>query len=136
MLRRRRRVVTRGRGSVAFDVAGVSEAEALLHEADAAAYAAKSAGKGRAQLYDDSMRDEASERAEVEDILRQAIADDELVLEASFYGWCLEKPVVADQPELEKVSASHTRSSDPHAPVLDTKDLLGVVRWEIVLIKN
>ena len=43
------------------------------------------------------------------EVMAPLIADDELVLEASFYGWCLEKPVVANQPELEKVRESSRR---------------------------
>ena len=65
---------------VALCHAGSTDADTLLNEADVAAYRAKAAGKGRAELYDESMRDEAAERAQLESILRTAIDDDELVL--------------------------------------------------------
>jgi diguanylate cyclase (GGDEF)-like protein len=65
---------------VAVAVRGAAQADDLLNEADVAAYRAKAAGKGRAELYDDTMREDAHERVQLERILRRAIDEDELVL--------------------------------------------------------
>ncbi len=54
--------------------------EALLHEADIAVYRAKGAGKGRAEVYDSSLRQEVQSRAEIETSLAEAIRNDELSL--------------------------------------------------------
>src|SRR3546814_6725890 len=59
---------------------GPEAAPALLRDADAAMYRAKSRGRARYELFDDEMRDWASERLRIESELRHAIAHDELVL--------------------------------------------------------
>jgi diguanylate cyclase (GGDEF)-like protein len=59
--------------------AGV-EAGAFLAEADAAAYRAKSSGRGRAELFDDALRIELSHRAHLEAALAAALEDGELEL--------------------------------------------------------
>jgi EAL domain-containing protein (putative c-di-GMP-specific phosphodiesterase class I) len=65
---------------VALATAGNTDAATLIHEADAAAYAAKSSGRGRAHVYDTSMRRAADRRRVLEQDLRDAIGRDELVL--------------------------------------------------------
>ena len=65
---------------VALATAGNTDAATLIHEADAAAYAAKSSGRGRAHVYDASMRRAADRRRVLEQDLRDAIGRDELVL--------------------------------------------------------
>jgi diguanylate cyclase (GGDEF)-like protein/PAS domain S-box-containing protein len=56
------------------------DAEELLRDADAAMYRAKELGKARCELFDQSMRNRAVERLELEAALRQALERDELVL--------------------------------------------------------
>ena len=53
---------------------------ALLRDADAAMYRAKDLGKGRCEVFDDSMRQRAVERLELETDLRGALENDELRL--------------------------------------------------------
>jgi diguanylate cyclase (GGDEF)-like protein/PAS domain S-box-containing protein len=57
-----------------------SDAEELLRDADAAMYRAKELGKARCELFDQSMRDRAVERLELEAGLRHALERDELRL--------------------------------------------------------
>jgi len=56
-------------------------ASTLLRDADAAMYRAKAAGRGRLELFDHSMRNQAMERMQLESDLRRAIRGRELVLE-------------------------------------------------------
>ena len=65
---------------VALASRGSGRATDLIHEADVAAYVAKSSGRGRAELYDDSMRDAHLDRQSLEDELRKALQDHELTL--------------------------------------------------------
>lgn len=53
---------------------------ALVRNADLALYAAKDAGRGVFRFYTDSMHDVASERKAIEDALRNALANNELML--------------------------------------------------------
>jgi diguanylate cyclase (GGDEF)-like protein len=65
---------------VSLATGGTTDAATLIHEADAAAYVAKSSGRGRAQLYDADMRRVADRRRVLEQDLQAAIGRDELVL--------------------------------------------------------
>jgi diguanylate cyclase (GGDEF)-like protein/PAS domain S-box-containing protein len=60
--------------------AGGDDAEALMRDADAAMYRAKELGKARCELFDQSMRERAVERLELEAGLRSALDNDELRL--------------------------------------------------------
>ena len=53
----------------------------LLRDADAAMYRAKAAGRGRVELFDNSMRDEAMARLQLESDLRGALGSGQFVLE-------------------------------------------------------
>lgn len=57
-----------------------TDAEALLNEADTAAYRAKHLGRGRAEVFGETMRRELRDRAELERGLRDAIAADALIM--------------------------------------------------------
>jgi len=63
---------------VAFGAAGEKQAENLLRNADVAMYRAKSDGKSRYVMFDDSMRTDSLARLELENDLRRAIAEGEL----------------------------------------------------------
>jgi diguanylate cyclase (GGDEF)-like protein len=54
---------------------GCSTAGALVREADAAMYRAKSSGKARTELFRDEMRDSSGQRLEVGSLLRTALDD-------------------------------------------------------------
>jgi len=59
---------------------GRTAAEAILHQADLAMYAAKSAGKRQYAVYDAGMEDSAGERLALEHDLRRALEQGELTL--------------------------------------------------------
>ena len=61
---------------VAFN--GTRDAGELLRNADAAMYLAKQRGRGRAELYDERVREVAADRSSVVSDLRHAVARDEL----------------------------------------------------------
>jgi len=56
----------------------VADSEALLRDADAAMYRAKELGKARCEIFDESMRERAVERLDLEGGLRHALERDEL----------------------------------------------------------
>ena len=60
---------------------GAVDVNRLLHESDTAAYRAKRAGRGRVEIFDDALRTELADRAEIEDALHVAIAENELLLQ-------------------------------------------------------
>ncbi len=62
---------------VAVSRDGRTDAAGLLHEADAAAYRAKGAGRGRSEVFDEALRRELAERAEVEGALLAALAEED-----------------------------------------------------------
>ncbi|HLN04711.1 MAG TPA: EAL domain-containing protein [Acidimicrobiales bacterium] len=66
---------------VAVSTGSADTASTLLRDADAAMYRAKAAGRGRVELFDNSMRDQAIERLQLENDLRGAVAGRQLVLE-------------------------------------------------------
>lgn len=74
-----RRYVTASVG-VSFSGPGENDPHALLRDADAAMYRAKEMGKSRCEVFDDSMRERAMERLELESGLRHALDDGELRL--------------------------------------------------------
>jgi diguanylate cyclase (GGDEF)-like protein len=65
---------------VAFCRDGYVDADRLLQDADAAAYRAKNAGRGRVDIFDDDLRTELKERAELERAIAEGMANDEFVL--------------------------------------------------------
>ena len=65
---------------VSFSGPGEDDPHALLRDADAAMYRAKEMGKSRCEVFDDSMRERAMERLELESGLRHALDDGELRL--------------------------------------------------------
>jgi diguanylate cyclase (GGDEF)-like protein/PAS domain S-box-containing protein len=74
-----RRYVTASVG-MSFSASGEHDPHALLRDADAAMYRAKDMGKSRCEVFDDSMRERAMERLELESGLRHALEDGELRL--------------------------------------------------------
>jgi diguanylate cyclase (GGDEF)-like protein len=74
-----RRYVTASVG-VSFSAPSEHDPHALLRDADAAMYRAKEMGKSRCEVFDDSMRERAMERLELESGLRHALDDGELHL--------------------------------------------------------
>ena len=79
MLDGERRYVTASVG-VSFSGPSEDDPQALLRDADAAMYRAKELGKSRCEVFDDSMRQRAMERLELESGLRHALDDGELRL--------------------------------------------------------
>jgi diguanylate cyclase (GGDEF)-like protein len=57
-----------------------TDADALVAEADTAAYRAKRRGRGRAELFDEALRIQLAARAELETALRAGLGDGELTL--------------------------------------------------------
>jgi diguanylate cyclase (GGDEF)-like protein/PAS domain S-box-containing protein len=74
-----RRYVTASVG-MSFSAASEHDPHALLRDADAAMYRAKDMGKSRCEVFDDSMRERAMERLELESGLRHALDGGELRL--------------------------------------------------------
>jgi len=65
---------------IAYDELGVSRPEALVRDADAAMYRAKSSGRDRAEVFDDALRHRAMERLDTESGLRRAVDEGRLVV--------------------------------------------------------
>jgi len=65
---------------VALSQDGVTNPDKLLHEADVAVYRAKTAGRGRTEVFDSALREELRRQAELEAVIATAISRDELVL--------------------------------------------------------
>ncbi len=65
---------------IAPSCSGYHTAEDILRDADLAMYRAKTLGKGRAELYDESMHATASKRLQLQNDLRRALRDQEFVL--------------------------------------------------------
>ncbi|HET6547293.1 MAG TPA: EAL domain-containing protein, partial [Solirubrobacter sp.] len=75
----RQRYVTASFGVRSLPVS-VADPEALLRDADSAMYRAKELGKARCEVFDDSMREKATERLDLEGGLRHALDRGELKL--------------------------------------------------------
>lgn len=65
---------------IALDNEGDTSAEALLSDADAAMYRAKSAGRNRSELFDASMRHAIVQQLEIGSQLREALDNGEIVM--------------------------------------------------------
>jgi diguanylate cyclase (GGDEF)-like protein/PAS domain S-box-containing protein len=65
---------------IAVSVAGRASAEALLAEADAAMYHAKSLGGGRAEVFDEALRRKVRQRDAVGRLLESALAGDRVIV--------------------------------------------------------
>ena len=59
---------------------GGTDPAVLLHDADAAAYRAKRAGRGRFEVFDDALRRELRERTELEQAIEHGLDHDEFLL--------------------------------------------------------
>ncbi len=65
---------------IAYDESGVSRPDALVRDADAAMYRAKSSGRDRAEVFDDALRRRAMDRLDIESGLRRAVDEGRLVV--------------------------------------------------------
>ncbi|HEU4976691.1 MAG TPA: bifunctional diguanylate cyclase/phosphodiesterase [Baekduia sp.] len=74
------RFVTASVGMALTPDEGAHDAAGLLQDADAAMYHAKELGKARCAVFDESMRERARERLELDGALREALARGELQL--------------------------------------------------------
>ena len=92
----------------------VADPEALLRDADAAMYRAKELGKARCEIFDDSMRERAVERLDLEGALRNALERDELRLRLPAAGatW-----PTAGSSASRRCCAGSTRSAGSIAPL-------------------
>jgi diguanylate cyclase len=65
---------------VALSQDAITDPDKLLHEADVAVYRAKSAGRGRTEVFDGALREELRRQADFEALIAEAISGDQLVL--------------------------------------------------------
>ncbi|MCZ2859209.1 putative bifunctional diguanylate cyclase/phosphodiesterase [Blastococcus sp. VKM Ac-2987] len=65
---------------VAVSRDGGTDADVLFAEADTAAYRAKAHGRGRAEIFDETLRRQLQERAELEAAISSGLADGEMTL--------------------------------------------------------
>lgn len=65
---------------IAYDETGVSRSDALVRDADAAMYRAKTSGRDRAEVFDDALRHRALDRLDTESGLRRAVDEGRLVV--------------------------------------------------------
>ena len=63
-----------------FNLDGGTDADRLLGEADAAAYRAKALGRGRVEVFDESLRLELHERAHLEAAIRNGLRNGEFIV--------------------------------------------------------
>ncbi len=75
-----RRVAVGASVGVAVARDGNADAAALLHDADVAAYRAKAGGRARVEVFDDALRRELEERAELEAAMRAGLERGEFLL--------------------------------------------------------
>jgi diguanylate cyclase (GGDEF)-like protein len=73
-------VVVGASAGAAFSLDGSTDAEHLLGEADVALYRAKSLGRGRVEVFDESLRRELHDRAHFESAIEDGLRDGEFVL--------------------------------------------------------
>ena len=73
-------VVSSGSIGIAFSFSGYDSGEDLMRDADIAMYRAKNRGKARYEIFDADMHKSAVERLTLENEVRRALAEDELVL--------------------------------------------------------
>jgi EAL domain-containing protein (putative c-di-GMP-specific phosphodiesterase class I) len=76
----RRRIRVGASVGLAICVDNYVDASRLLSEADAAAYRAKQAGRGRVSVFDDALRDELARRADLEAAITEGLERGEFVL--------------------------------------------------------
>ena len=110
---------------VAVSQDGGTDAVALLRDADAAAQRAKAAGRGHVEVFDDALRFELRERADLEAALRQALAGDELSL-------CYQSVVSVETGAVEGYEALVRWDRPGHGPVrpdafIPTAELSGLI---------
>jgi diguanylate cyclase (GGDEF)-like protein len=75
------RTVTVGMSvGVVLNADGSTDADAFLHHADAAAYRAKTAGRGRVEVFDDALRLQLDAQADLEHAIRTGLAAGEFLL--------------------------------------------------------
>jgi diguanylate cyclase (GGDEF)-like protein len=110
---------------IALGRGGETDVETLLHEADLAVYRAKAAGRGRTEVFSGDVRAEVQLHNDVERALRDAIANDELVVHyqpivhvATGRVECFEALIRWDRPG---VGLLHP---DQFLPVAETSDLI------------
>jgi len=95
-----------------------ADAEALMRDADSAMYRAKERGRGRYELCDEEMRGRAIRRAQTEQALSRALANDELDLHF--------QPIVAlDSGEIEAVEAL-LRWHHPERGLIDPEEFIPI----------
>jgi diguanylate cyclase (GGDEF)-like protein len=66
---------------IAIDLDGTATATALMRDADFAVYRAKASGRGHAELFDNTLRTEMEQRADVENAMLEAIRQGQLRLD-------------------------------------------------------
>jgi diguanylate cyclase (GGDEF)-like protein len=115
--------------SIGVAVAESSDAtaEALLRDADAAMYRAKTTGHGQFELFDAEMRRNAVRRLEIENALRRAITRDEIEVHY--------QPIVSLRTETIFGVEALARWQHPQRGLLPPDDFIGIAEETGLIIK-
>jgi diguanylate cyclase (GGDEF)-like protein/PAS domain S-box-containing protein len=114
----RREIAASASIGIAYSATGYRSAEQMVHDADAAMYRAKSAGRGRYEVFDTEMHRRAVAQIVLEDELRRAVAENQFHV--------LYMPIVALEGGTVEGMEALVRWAHPQRGVLAPEEFIGI----------